>query len=64
MTDPNEVRNPRYAGTTLGDMVRALMRPKPKKATKKEQPDPPAEQASRIMFQRGSPPKGDGSPEG
>ena len=28
-----EVRNPRYAGATIGDMVRALMRPrKPKGA--------------------------------
>ena len=52
MTNPNEVRNPRYAGATIGDLVRGLMRPK-LKATKKEQPDAPAQQASRVRFQRG-----------
>ena len=65
MSNPDdiEVRNPRYAGASIGDLVRALVRPKQKKATKKEQPGPPAEQASRILFQRGSPSKGGGSPE-
>ena len=34
MLDPNEVRNPRYAGATIRDLVRALVRPKkPKSAT-------------------------------
>ena len=34
MLDPNEVRNPHYAGATIGDLVRALVRPKkPKPAT-------------------------------
>ena len=63
MTDPNEVRNPRYAGATIGDLVRGLMRQKPKKAARKDQPGPPALRAGRVLFQRGSPPKGDGSPE-
>lgn len=35
MNDP-EVRNPRYAGATIGDLVRALVRPKKPKA---ENPD-------------------------
>ena len=61
--DPNEVRNPRYAGATLGDLVRGLMRRKPKKETKKEQSGPPIEQESRVLFQRRSPPGSDGSPD-
>ena len=64
MTDPNEVRNPRYAGATIGGMVRRLMQPKTKQPPAKEQPSPPAEQASRVLFQRGSPPGSDGSPDG
>ena len=43
MTNPNAVRNPRYAGATIGGLVRALMRPmKPKdeKPAKGKQPDP------------------------
>lgn len=54
MKEP-EVRNPRYAGATVGDLVRALVRPrKPKagKPAKEEGEHPPDSQASRIRFQR------------
>ena len=56
MTDPNEVRNPRYAGATIGDLVRSLMRPrKPKpRAPEKERGDDTVElDAGRVRFQRG-----------
>ena len=50
MTKPVEikVRNPRYAGATIGDLVRALVRPKKPPA---EKPAKEA-QADRIKFQR------------
>ena len=38
MTKPIEVRNPRYAGSAVGDMVRALMRSK-KPTPEKERRD-------------------------
>ena len=60
MTDPNEVRNPRYAGATLGDMVRALMRPKPKPPAPEKGREKTIElDGNRVMFQR----KRDGSPD-
>ena len=34
--DDIEVRNPRYAGATIGDLVRALVRPRKPKAGKPE----------------------------
>ena len=54
MTDPNEVRNPRYAGATIGDMVRGLMRPKkPKpKAPAKEREESIELDGNRVRLQR------------
>ena len=62
MTNSDEVRNPRYAGATIGDLVRGLMRPrKPKpRAPEKEREDDAVElDASRVRFQRRSPPSTD-----
>ena len=55
MTYPNEVRNPRYAGATIGDLVRALIRPrKPKegKPSEEGQPGPTADRSGQVLFQR------------
>ena len=54
MTDPNEVRNPRYAGATVGDLVRGLMRPrKPKPETPPKGQEETVElDEGRILFQR------------
>ena len=47
MTDPNEVRNPRYAGATVGDLVRGLTRPR------KPKPEiPPKGQEKRLSLMR------------
>ena len=54
MNDP-EVRNPRYAGATVGDLVRALVRPKKPKGEKhaKEQGEQsPDSGSSRVRLQR------------
>ena len=54
MNEP-EVRNPRYAGATVGDLVRALVRPRKPKAGKnvKEQGEQPAGvREDRIRYQR------------
>ena len=52
------------AGATPETLVQALFRRAPHSATTKEQPDQPAEQAGRVMFQRGSPPGSDDVPDG
>ena len=55
MTDPNEVRNPRYAGATIGDLVRALVhprKPKSEKHTKEQGEQSSDSNASRVKFQR------------
>ena len=44
-----KVRNPRYAGATIGDLVRGLMRPKKPKEKPAAPPEPPA---SGMRFQR------------
>ena len=53
--DEPEVRNPRYAGATIGDLVRALVRPRKPKVGKSagEQEDPPAGvREDRPKYQR------------
>ena len=54
MTDPNEVRNPRYAGATVGDLVRGLTRPrKPKPEIPPKGQEKTVElDEGRILFQR------------
>ena len=54
MTDPTEVRNPRYADATVVDMVRALMRPKKPKppAPAKEREETIELDENRVKSQR------------
>ena len=61
MTDPIKVRNPRYAGATVGELVRRLMRPKNPKNPEpaKEREETIELDEGRVRFQR----KRDGSPD-
>ena len=55
MTEKYEVRNPRYAGATIGDLVRALVRPrKPKggKPVREEGEQPLDSRAAQVRSQR------------
>ena len=49
--DEPEVRNPRYAGATIGDLVRALVRPRKPKA-RKEKEQPAGVREERVRYQR------------
>lgn len=52
--DDIEIRNPRYAGATIGDLVRALVRPrKPKGDTPDEaREESPGVREERVRYQR------------
>ena len=61
VSESNEVRNPRYAGATVGDLVRGLMRPRkpkqPEPAKEREETVDPDEDRGRFQRRR------DGSPD-
>ena len=53
--DDIEVRNPRYAGATVGDLVRALVRPRkprPEKPEEEREEGAPSVREGRIRYQR------------
>ena len=54
MNDEPEIRNPRYVGATIGELVRALVRPKKPKGEKQaqEQGQPPGLREERVRYQR------------
>ena len=50
--DDIEVRNPRYAGATIGDLVRALVRPKKPRAGREQEEPPAGVREDRPKYQR------------
>ena len=48
----NEVRNPRYAGATIRDVVRSLMKPRKAKKPKTDDGETIELDGSQVRFQR------------